>query len=530
MRIKQLYYSVAAVVIIMFSQSSELRAQQTAKVTSSGTGYLEYLPKGYNNNLNKWPVVISLHGIGERGTTSTNHETIKSSVWKVANVSLAKYIKGGKEYPFIVISPQLKTNQGTWPPDYVISVINHVKKNLRIDESRIYLTGLSLGGFGTWKTATAYPKVFAAIAPICSGGNDLSKACNIAKEDIPVWAFHGDKDNVVSHTVSTKMVNAINNCTPKPSPLAKVTIYPGKSHNVWDKAYKESDVLNWLLTHKNGTSSGTTPPDEGGNDDDNSGSNKAPIVNAGSDKTLILPDDDMTIVGSASDPDGSIKSFKWTKVSGGSVTMDKETTAKLWVDKMKAGTYVFRLTVTDNKGATKYDEVKVTVKSSSTASNNKNNIKPFVNAGTDKVIYLPDNDITLVGSASDKDGYIESYNWKKVSGGSLTMANSSTAKLWVDNAKAGSYVFRLTVKDNDGATNHDDVKLSVRHSTASLIFKVKSRKIEMIMNDNVSSENASIATTNKPILNMVFNNPGVFVNVTQERRRKVTEETDILQS
>src|SRR5690606_29446014 len=133
-------------------------------------------------------------------------------------------------YPFILVSPQLKSNYGTWPAAYVMDVINHVKKHLRVDPKRIYITGLSLGGYGVWTTLGAYPQVFAGALPICAGGNALSKASAIAKENVAVWGFHGDADKTVSYTVTTKMVNAINASSPKPNPLAKVTLFAGAGH------------------------------------------------------------------------------------------------------------------------------------------------------------------------------------------------------------------------------------------------------------------------------------------------------------
>src|SRR5688572_6035675 len=149
-------------------------AQQTAKVTASGIGYLEYLPQGYHSNSNKYPVVISLHGIKEKGTSSTDPRLVLRDLERVDNVGLPKYVKAGTRYPFILISPQLKSSHRLWSPSYVMEVVNHVKRNLRIDDRRIYLTGLSLGGFGVWRTAGEYPDVFAAIAPICAGGNALN--------------------------------------------------------------------------------------------------------------------------------------------------------------------------------------------------------------------------------------------------------------------------------------------------------------------------------------------------------------------
>lgn len=448
MRLKKFNYFLAVLATIMFTGAY---AQQTAKITSSGIGYLEYLPQGYSSNLDKYPVVISLHGIGEKGTTSTDPATIKSSVLKVANVSLAKYIKYGTQYPFIVISPQLKSSYGTWPANYVMDVINHVKRTLRIDERRIYLTGLSLGGFGVWTTAATYPQTFAAIAPICSGGNALSKACNIASENIPVWAFHGDADTRVSYQVSLKMVNAINACAVKPNPLAKITIYPGLSHVIWDKVYKESGVLNWMLSFTNGTTSGsTTAP--------TTTTNIAPVVSAGADKSITLPTNSTYMQGSASDSDGSIASYQWSKISGSTASMSGTTSSKLTVSNLVAGTYTFRLTVKDNKGTSKYDDVKVTV--GSTTSSTTNTVQ-YVTAGSDRTLYLPSNWTYLPGSAGDPDG-IASYLWTKVSGGYAKIEYANTSRSRVSGLVAGTYTFRLTVKDKKGATRYDDVRVIVK--------------------------------------------------------------------
>src|SRR5688500_1720498 len=227
---------------------SIVHAQQVAKISSGGTGYLEYLPQDYNQNSNDYPLVIFLHGIGEKGTTSTDPETLKTSVQKVTRVGLAKNVKYGTEYPFILISPQLKSNYGSWPANYVIEVLNHVKKYLRVDSRRIYITGLSLGGKGTWTTLGAYPEVFAASVPICSGGSALSQACAIAAENVALWAFHGTADGIVSYTVTTKMINAVNACTPKPTPMAKYTLFDGLGHSIWDKVYKQTNAIDWMLS------------------------------------------------------------------------------------------------------------------------------------------------------------------------------------------------------------------------------------------------------------------------------------------
>ena len=426
---------------------SNSQAQQIAKITSSGIGYLEYLPQGYSGNSNDYPIVIFLHGIGERGTTSTDPTTLKNSVLTVANVGLARYVKNGTQYPFILISPQLKTSYGTWPANYVMEVLNHVKTYLRINDQRIYITGLSLGGFGTWTTLGAYPQVFASAVPICSGGNALSKACVIASANIPLWGFHGTSDNIVSYTVTTNMINAVNACTPKPSPLAKTTLYSGLAHNIWDKVYLESGAVNWMLGFTKGTS--TEPP-----------SNILPVVSAGTDQSITLPTSEVYVQGTASDADGSISSYKWTKISGGTASMTGTTGSKLRAYGLLEGSYSFRLTVADNKGAIKYDDVSVSVAPTPVV-----NIVPVANAGSDK--FTSTKSITLSGSGTDQDGQIVSYKWIKYHGGTVTLTNANTKNVTVSGMQDGKYFLQLVVTDDKGATDYDNMQIEVTGSAIS---------------------------------------------------------------
>jgi hypothetical protein len=186
-----------------------------------------------------------------------------------------------------------------------------------------------------------------------------------------------------------------------------------------------------------------------------SGTNKLPVVSAGPDKTTS--NSGFTIVGSASDGDGYITAYKWTKVSGPPASMSKTTTSKLWASSLVSGTYYFRLMVTDNKGGQKYDDMKLVVSNSSGST--ISNKAPTVSAGPDKS--TSNGGFTVVGSASDSDGYISSYKWTKISGPSVSMSNTTSSKLWAGNLVRGTYYFRLTVKDNDGAIKYDDMKLNV---------------------------------------------------------------------
>ncbi|MEO5600446.1 MAG: PHB depolymerase family esterase [Cyclobacteriaceae bacterium] len=518
------FYLILAV--ITTATVSMVSAQQTAKVTASGTGYLEYLPQGYNSNNDKYPIVIALHGIKEKGTSSKDPNLVKAGVLKVANVGLAKYVKYGAKYPFILISPQLKKSHGTWPAEYVMEVLNHVKKNLRVDDRRIYLTGLSLGGFGVWKTAGEYPSVFAAIAPICSGGNSLGKANDIAAQNLPAWGFHGGSDKVVSYKVTTKMIDAINSAPKRPTPLAKLTIFPGMNHVIWDKAYKETSVLTWMLGYKKGETNdndnddggedGDGDADEDGDGEDGDGDgdedgdeeeveNSDPIVDAGSDRSIILPTNSLYIQAQASDQDGSIEFYQWTKISGGSSTLKGASSPKLRALDLIEGEYVFRLTVKDNKGSETSDDVTVNVVKGSSEEEEEGeeeeeeeNQTPFVFAGQDKTVNLPSNAINIQGKASDKDGSIESYQWTKVYGAaSANLSGTTEATLRVSNLERGAYIFKFTAIDNKGGSESDLVKVTVKNKDVLPIVSAGPDKIISLPNNTISLQGQASAKDGK---------------------------------
>lgn len=501
--------------VISAASLSMVSAQQTAKVTASGIGYLEYLPQGYKSSSDKYPLVISLHGIKEKGTSSTDKQKVLADLNKVDNVGLPKYVMQGEKYPFILISPQLKKDHGTWSGAYVMQVLNHVKKHLRVDERRIYLTGLSLGGFGVWKTAGDFPNVFAAIAPICAGGNALNKANDIAAANLPIWGFHGGRDHVVSYNVTVKMINAVNSAPKKPNPLAKTTIFPGMGHVIWDKAYKETSVLNWMLSHRKGSapSGGSGNDYSGGSDDGNRDDDKddhdddddddnddgkdkskdkgkkddrgkeqkeknskniLPVASAGPDRVLTLPTNETTVSASASDKDGKIVSYEWTQTYGNRASMSGETSDKVRIYNLKKGSAIFRLRVKDNDGGIKDDYFKITVKGSSDQNKNtakgknqnkstkKSNILPKVHAGADKVITLPTNSINIRAQAADKDGKIVSYEWAQTYGKRANISGGNSSSVRINNLREGPHIFRVRVRDNDGGVADDYFKITVK--------------------------------------------------------------------
>ena len=202
-------------------------------------GYYVFLPESFDIN-KKYPLVLFLHGAGERGDGSEEELRI------LEKNALPRYAGEGKEYPFILICPQCHENF-VWN-NMVVSLkklVDGVVEIYNADLDRIYCTGISMGGFGTWEMGVSYPRYFAAIAPICGGGFSWRAS---ALKDMPVWAFHGDADNVVPISYSQTMVDAVNAAGGN----AKFTIFPGVNHNSWDSAYLETDLLDWLLEQKRG--------------------------------------------------------------------------------------------------------------------------------------------------------------------------------------------------------------------------------------------------------------------------------------
>jgi predicted peptidase len=229
----------AAVAILLFSHliSMEAIAQQQSKgktriIRKTEIRFLSWFPDDYKSNKKtKYPLLIFLHGSGERGA-----DLDKVKVWGPPS-----FVEQRPDFPFIVISPQCPEGLW-WNIEDLDILLGKLLKKYRIDPDRIYLTGLSMGGFGTWSWACTYPDRFAAIAPVCGGGdNQFADEIN----NVPVWAFHGQEDPVVPARRTIEMVEAIN----QNGGNAKMTIYPGVGHDSWKQAYSGGELYNWLLSH-----------------------------------------------------------------------------------------------------------------------------------------------------------------------------------------------------------------------------------------------------------------------------------------
>jgi hypothetical protein len=187
----------------------------------------------------------------------------------------------------------------------------------------------------------------------------------------------------------------------------------------------------------------------------NAAANLAPTVDAGANRSLTLPTNSLNVTATAADSDGNIASFLWVKVTGTGGTIVSPTSASTNITGLVAGTYLFRVTVTDNGGLTASDSMTVIVSPAA-------NVPPTANAGADSTITLPKNTVTLLGSGSDPDGSVASYAWSKISGpAGGTITSPSLATTGITALGAGLYTYRLTVTDNSGATAQDFVNVTV---------------------------------------------------------------------
>jgi predicted peptidase len=240
---------VAGVLIAGFSSVSshgDVPGQQARRLDTTITKqvslqYLLFLPQDYRQNESrKWPLMIFLHGAGERGT----------NIDLVTVHGPPKIVKEKPDFPFVVISPQCPPGQ-TWDIEALDALLDHALKEYAVDPERVYLTGLSMGGYGSWSWVTARPERFAAVVPICGGGDPIrirlasgQRREHLAK--LPVWAFHGGQDRVVAVRESERMIDAFHGLGNE----AKLTIYPEAGHDSWTETYANPALYEWLLSHR----------------------------------------------------------------------------------------------------------------------------------------------------------------------------------------------------------------------------------------------------------------------------------------
>jgi pimeloyl-ACP methyl ester carboxylesterase len=330
-------------------------------INSNVAGYYETLPARYNLTTKRYPMIMFIHGIGELGTGLSRLNCCGLPYHAKGGTFPARFLVNGVYYSYIVISPQFKVRPSA---ANVQSVIDYAKAKYRIDETRIYVTGLSMGGGSTWDWSVYYGEKAAAIVPVCAGTAPTTiLAANAATKNLPIWSLNSSADAVVPVQWAKDWISWIDARNTTMAPYTKLTIWDGLTHNgTWGKAFNPLtkvdgyNIYEWMLLYKRSTTSTTPQSSLTGN--------APPIANAGTDRSIPIswnyfPTLNATL---SADPDGWIASFKWTKISGPvSYTISTPLSGQTKVTGLVAGTYVFRVTVTDNKGATDTDDVTITM-------------------------------------------------------------------------------------------------------------------------------------------------------------------------
>lgn len=205
-------------------------------------GYWLSLPKGYRGAADaRWPLVLFLHGAGERG----------DELAAVKKHGVRDLAKAQAQYPCILVAPQCPL--GTWwveQVDALAALLDEIVTTYRVDVDRVYLTGLSVGGYGTWHLAAAYPQRFAAAVPICGGGvwwQGFPEKAAVLK-DLPLWVFHGADDDVVPLSESQRLVDVL---TAHGSNV-RFTVYPDTGHDSWTRTYRDPALYEWLFAQRKG--------------------------------------------------------------------------------------------------------------------------------------------------------------------------------------------------------------------------------------------------------------------------------------
>jgi predicted peptidase len=204
--------------------------------------YLLHLPAAAATNATqRWPLMLFLHGAGERG----------NDVQRVGIHGPLKHVRAGTNFPFIIVAPQCPANE-RWQSEPLLQLLDRIQAEHPVDTNRVYVTGLSMGGYGTWALGLTAPERFAAIAPICGGANRIdmllgSRDRAEALKNLPIWAFHGAKDPVVPLDESERAVKALQSLGVKD---IKLTVYPEAQHDSWSEAYANPEFYEWLLKQR----------------------------------------------------------------------------------------------------------------------------------------------------------------------------------------------------------------------------------------------------------------------------------------
>jgi predicted peptidase len=214
----------------------DVRSYQRVFVQRVQGQYSVRLPPGYQTEAKRtWPLLLFLHGAGERGNTLQNTSRHGPLAARVPD-----------DLPFVIVAPQCPEGRW-WTPVNLMPLLDSVQETYRVDPMRTYGTGISMGGTGLWELAAACPDRFAAIAPICGRADPLRAP---ALRNVPVWIIHGEQDAVIPPEQSRAMAEALRRC----GGTVRLTLDPDAGHDVWTSVYADPSFYDWLLSHERASS------------------------------------------------------------------------------------------------------------------------------------------------------------------------------------------------------------------------------------------------------------------------------------
>ena len=211
---------------------SEDRSFAATRAGSRSISYRTYFPKDYSEAGAPFPLLFFMHGAGETG----------KDLDLLERATLPRFIKEGLDLPFVTVCPQC---QEMWDVRFLEPLLDEVIAGLHVDPARVYVTGSSMGGLGTWMLANVASDRVAAIAPICPSFTLIDPE-NF--RELPVWVFHGAMDSVVPIEESDRMIWQLR----KAGCDVRFTEYPDLDHDVWTPAYHDPELVRWLLSHRKG--------------------------------------------------------------------------------------------------------------------------------------------------------------------------------------------------------------------------------------------------------------------------------------